>query len=53
MEYLAGTLPRARLVVLDEVSHFAPLQRPELFTGAVLAFLRNLSWARADGTIVE
>jgi len=51
MEYLAATLPRARLVVLEEVSHFAPLQRPELFTGAVLGFLRGLpGWAGSGGT---
>ena len=51
MEYLANTLPRAKLVVLDEVSHFAPLQRPELFTAAVQAFLRDLAgWAGSGGS---
>ncbi len=38
-EYLARTVPGAELVVLPEVSHFAPLQRPALFNRAVLDFL--------------
>jgi pimeloyl-ACP methyl ester carboxylesterase len=37
--YLARSIPNAELVVLPGVSHFAPLQRPELFNGAMLAFL--------------
>ena len=37
--YLARTIPGAELVVLPGVSHFAPLQRPEQFNAAVLAFL--------------
>lgn len=41
-EYLAQNLPSAELVVLDGVSHFAPLQRPELFTAAMLGFVRRL-----------
>jgi pimeloyl-ACP methyl ester carboxylesterase len=40
-EYLAQNLPNAELVVLDEVSHFAPLQRPELFSAAILGFVRR------------
>jgi pimeloyl-ACP methyl ester carboxylesterase len=40
--YLAETIPGAKLVLLDGVSHFAPLQRPALFNSAVLAFLRGL-----------
>ena len=40
--YLARTLPRGKLVELDGVSHFAPLQRPALFNETVLAFLRGL-----------
>ena len=40
-EYLARSLPNAHLVTLDNVSHFAPLQRPELFNAAILTFLRN------------
>lgn len=34
--YLAATLPRAWLVELAGVSHFAPLQRPEAFTEVLL-----------------
>ncbi len=40
-EYLARSIPNAELVLLRDVSHFAPLQRPEQFSSAVLAFLRN------------
>ena len=38
-EYLARSIPHAELVNLHGVSHFAPLQRPELFNSAMLAFL--------------
>jgi len=41
-EYLARTIPGAKLVVLDGVSHFAPLQRPELFNAAMLGFVGGL-----------
>jgi pimeloyl-ACP methyl ester carboxylesterase len=41
-EYLAQNLPNAELAVLDGVSHFAPLQRPALFTAAMLGFVRRL-----------
>lgn len=41
--YLARTIPGARLVMLPGVSHFAPLQRPELFNREVLKFLAGLS----------
>jgi pimeloyl-ACP methyl ester carboxylesterase len=37
--YLATTLPNATLSILPGVSHFAPLQRPELFNAEVKAFL--------------
>jgi len=40
-EYLARSIPEAMLVILPGVSHFAPLQRPEQFNNAVLAFLRQ------------
>lgn len=40
--YIAGTIPGARYVGLAGVSHFAPVQRPELFNGAVLEFLAGL-----------
>ncbi len=38
-EYLARSIPKAELVNLRGVSHFAPLQRPEQFNTAMLAFL--------------
>ncbi len=41
-DYLARTIPCAELVVLPGVSHFAPLQRPELFDQAVLGFLDRI-----------
>jgi pimeloyl-ACP methyl ester carboxylesterase len=42
-EYLARIIPNAEFVRLEGVSHFAPLQRPEVFNNAMLAFLgKNL-----------
>jgi pimeloyl-ACP methyl ester carboxylesterase len=41
-EYLARSIPNAEFVYLPEVSHFAPLQRPELFNSAILVFLRKV-----------
>ena len=38
-EYLARSIPNAEFVHLPGVSHFAPLQRPEQFNRAMLAFL--------------
>ena len=38
-EYLAESIPNGEFITLPGVSHFAPLQRPELFNGALLAFL--------------
>jgi pimeloyl-ACP methyl ester carboxylesterase len=38
-EYLAYSIPNAELILLRGVSHFAPLQRPERFNAALLAFL--------------
>jgi pimeloyl-ACP methyl ester carboxylesterase len=40
-DYLARSIPGAELVILPGVTHFAPLQRPELFNAAMLAFLRR------------
>jgi pimeloyl-ACP methyl ester carboxylesterase len=37
-EYLARTLPDAELIDLPAVSHFAPLQRPEVFNRVMLGF---------------
>lgn len=39
IEYLADTIPGAKLIILPGVTHFAPLQRPELFNHAMLSFL--------------
>ncbi len=41
-EYLARNIPGAELILLPDVSHFAPLQRPALFNATVLAFLGRL-----------
>lgn len=41
-EYLARSIPGARLVVLPEVSHFAPWQRPDVFGAAILDFLEHV-----------
>jgi pimeloyl-ACP methyl ester carboxylesterase len=38
-EYLARSIPNAEWVVLNGVSHFAPVQRPEQFNIAMLAFV--------------
>ena len=38
-EYLARSIPGAELVALSDVSHFAPLQRPEAFDALVDTFL--------------
>lgn len=40
-EYMAATIPGARLVILPNVSHFAMLQSPAEFDAAVLAFLND------------
>jgi len=41
-EYLAKSIPGAALTILPGVSHFAPLQRPEEFNNALLAFLSKV-----------
>jgi pimeloyl-ACP methyl ester carboxylesterase len=41
-EYLARTIPKAEFVYLPGVSHFAPLQRPDQFNTAILAFLGKI-----------
>ena len=40
-EYLAHTIPRARLVILEATSHFSMLQDPVGYTRAVRAFLMS------------
>ena len=42
-EYLARSIPNAEFIYLPGVSHFAPLQRPDLFNSAMLAFLKRLN----------
>jgi pimeloyl-ACP methyl ester carboxylesterase len=41
-EYLARSIPGGRFVLLKDVSHFAPLQRPAAFNSTMLEFLHNL-----------
>ena len=41
-EYLARTIPGAEFMFLPDVSHFAPLQRPEPFNTAIISFLRKV-----------
>lgn len=41
-EYLARSIPGAMFTLLPGVSHFAPLQRPELFNSTMLGFLERL-----------
>ena len=41
-EYLARSIPNAEFIYLLGVSHFAPLQRPEQFNTAMLAFLSKV-----------
>lgn len=38
-QYLARSIPGARLVLLSGVTHFAPLQRPEAFNSVLTTFL--------------
>ena len=42
-EYLAHSIPNAEFIFLPGVSHFAPLQRPELFNTVMLTFLARVS----------
>jgi pimeloyl-ACP methyl ester carboxylesterase len=50
-EYLARSIPNAEFIDLPGVSHFAPLQRPEQFNNAMLAFLSKvLPGSKITGT---
>ncbi|HTF66985.1 MAG TPA: alpha/beta hydrolase [Edaphobacter sp.] len=40
--YLAQAIPNAEFILLKGVSHFAPLQRPEQFNTAMLAFVSKV-----------
>jgi pimeloyl-ACP methyl ester carboxylesterase len=42
-EYLRETIPQSRFELLQDVSHFAPVQRPAQFNEVVLAFLRDVA----------
>jgi pimeloyl-ACP methyl ester carboxylesterase len=44
IEHIARSVPDGRFVLLPGVSHFAPLQRPELFNRAMLDFLKEIGW---------
>jgi pimeloyl-ACP methyl ester carboxylesterase len=46
-EYLAQSIPGAEFIVLNDVSHFAPLQRPEQFNTALLALVGKVLPGRA------
>ena len=46
-EYLARSIPNAQYIFLPGVSHFAPVQRPDVFNAAVLSFLRDLPFSKA------
>lgn len=48
-EYLARSIPNADLIVLDGVSHFAPLQRPEQFNTAILEFASKVLPSEGGG----
>lgn len=38
-EYMARTIPGAKLIILPDAGHFAPLQAPEAFNAAMIGFL--------------
>jgi len=41
-EYLARSLPQGHLRLIEAVTHFAPLQQPQLFNATALGFLATL-----------
>jgi len=45
-EYLARAIPGARLIILPDVSHFAPIQAPDAFNAAMIGFLDGASGAK-------
>jgi pimeloyl-ACP methyl ester carboxylesterase len=47
-EYLARAIPDAEFIVLNSVSHFAPLQRPEQFNTAILNFVAKVQPREVD-----
>jgi pimeloyl-ACP methyl ester carboxylesterase len=47
-EYLAQAIPGAEFILLNDVSHFAPLQRPDQFNTAILEFVGKVQ-PKEDG----
>jgi pimeloyl-ACP methyl ester carboxylesterase len=45
-EYMARTIPGAKLIILPDVSHFAPIQDPAGFNAAMIGFLDGPSGAK-------
>ena len=53
-EYMARTIPGARLIILPGASHFAMLQQPGEFNAAMLAFLREPAGPQAAiGSVLD
>ena len=54
-EYLARTIPSASFILLDSVSHFAPLQRPQQFNTVMVAFVDEVLRQQTgmDGSTTE
>lgn len=50
-EYIARSIPGGRFVLLHEVSHFAPLQRPASFNRVMLEFLREVVPTRPEAAM--
>jgi pimeloyl-ACP methyl ester carboxylesterase len=46
-EYLARSIRGAKFILLSGVSHFAPLQRPEVFNSVLLEWLNGLAWDKS------
>ncbi|MDQ0391600.1 3-oxoadipate enol-lactonase [Labrys monachus] len=49
LEHIAGTIPDARLVAIEEAAHMPPLERPEECNAAIESFLRGLDAGPAAG----
>ncbi|HTX42533.1 MAG TPA: alpha/beta hydrolase [Acidobacteriaceae bacterium] len=52
-EYLAQAIPGASFLLLDGVSHFAPLQRPEQFNAAMLTFVREVCAGKPAASVTS
>jgi len=52
-EYLARSIPNAEFMLLNGVSHFAPLQRPQQFNTAMLTFISNTLASSEDDRRLE